>query len=543
MFFFTKRMKAFQQQVANQDLQLTAASAFIQEIEKGNLASEIPQALQDSNIGRSLSSIQLHLQKLDGEEKQRNWLNEGLAMFSDILRNKKSLDIQSLASEILRNLITYIQANQGGLFVLKKNEQGESFLELVSCYAYDRKKIITRRIEVGDGLVGQCVLEKDIIYLKQIPRDYVSITSGLGEATPREVLIAPLLLNEEVFGVLELASFSEFPEYKIQFIRRLTENIASSIRNAQESDRILSLLNSSQQQAEELRAQEEEMRQNMEELEATQEEMQRKTEEITRASAEMRSIFHGINATMATIEFSPEGIVLTANDKFLSSVKYNIEQIRGVHHRKFVPDDIVKSAEYETFWSRLAAGESISGIFKRMSSEGKTIWLNAIYNPIFDAYGQVVKVIKFASDITEQQEAVAQHKDILSAIHAAMAVIEFTPAGTILTANDNFLRSVKYSLEQITGKHHWMFVDATVANGDDYKKFWEDLAGGKSASGIFKRVDAAGNTVWLNAIYSPIRNANGEVAKVIKFASDVTEQYEAPGKKLNGVDRVVAKSL
>src|SRR4051812_43165114 len=202
---------SLQERLANNERQLSSASVFISQIESGKLDSEIPIELAETQIGRSLRSIKNHLQKLASEENQRSWLNEGLAKFSDILRNKDSLDLQHLSTEILTNIVRYVEANQGGLFILKKEENNEAYLDMIACYAYDRKKFLTKKIYVGDGLIGQCVLEKEIIYLREIPRDYVSITSGLGEATPREVLIAPLLINEEVFGVIELASFSEFP--------------------------------------------------------------------------------------------------------------------------------------------------------------------------------------------------------------------------------------------------------------------------------------------------------------------------------------------
>lgn len=501
--------------------QAKKASALIKEIEKGNLSVDISGDLLQSELGASLLSIKKHLAKLSQDEQERNWLNVGLASFSDILRNKESLDLTNLADEILSSLIKYVDANQGALFILEE-EKGDSHLELISCYAYDRKKYASRQINLGEGLIGQCVLEKDTIYMTQTPADYIKITSGLGQAAPKYILISPLLINEKVFGVLELASFHEFPEYKINFIKKLSENIAASIKNVKESERILTLLNASQQQAEEMRAQEEEMRQSMEELQATQEEMHRKSNALSKASAEMMSILNGINATMATIEFTPDGHVITANSIFLRSMKYTLDDIHGVHHRKFVPADILQSNEYKTFWSRLASGESIKGIFKRVSQTGNTVWLNAIYNPILDANGKVIKVIKFATDITAEQEMIAENKGVIEGINATMAIIEFTPNGKILTANENFLNTMGYSLDEIAGQHHRRFVPEDILASEDYRIFWRDLAAGKPTKGVFRRISASGKTVWLNAIYNPIFNANGEVTKVTKFATDVT---------------------
>ncbi len=506
--------------------QARKAAEFIKEVEKGNLSIEVSEDLRGSELGESLFSIKNHLARLSQEEKERSWVNVGLAKFGDILRNKDSLDMKNLAEDILTNLVKYINANQGALFMLENDSSDGECLQMIACYAYDRKKHLDMRVGLGDGLVGQCVLEKEIIYLKETPANYIKITSGLGQATPKSVLLSPLLINDKIFGVLELASFEEFSEHKIGFIRKLSENIAASIKNVKESDRILSLLGASQHQAEELRAQEEEMRQSMEELQATQEEMQRKSDALSKASAEMMSILNGINATMATIEFTLDGHVLNANAIFLKTMGYRLNDIAGIHHRKFVPNDILHSDDYKTFWNRLASGESIKGVFKRLSQDGKIKWLNAIYNPILDAAGNVIKVVKFATDITLEQEMMAESKGVIEGINATMAIIEFTPHGTVLTANENFLQTMGYRMEDIAGQHHRKFVPKDILVSDEYRIFWRDLAAGKPTKGVFRRTTASGKTVWLNAIYNPIFNANGEVVKVTKFATEVVKATE-----------------
>jgi methyl-accepting chemotaxis protein len=187
-----------------------------------------------------------------------------------------------------------------------------------------------------------------------------------------------------------------------------------------------------------------------------------------------------------------------------------------------VPNDVLSSNEYQTFWNRLGQGESIKGIFKRISGEDKIVWLNAIYNPILDDNGKVIKVIKFATDITAEQEMIAESKGVIEGINATMAIIEFTPEGKILTANENFLLVMEYNLKEIVGEHHRKFVPPDVQASDGYKIFWRDLAAGKPTKGVFKRITASAKTVWLNAIYNPILNANGEVTKVTKFATEVT---------------------
>ncbi len=506
--------------------QLLEATRFIEEIKNGNFVHAASEKLAESELGRSLTTMKEHLAKIAEQEKIRNWLNAGLATFSDILRNKQSLSLKDLADDILVNLVKYIEANQGALFVLQNSGASEDHLSMLACYAYNRKKYLDKKIALGEGLTGQCVLEKEVIYLKQIPANYIKITSGLGEATPKEVLISPLIINESVFGVIELATLNEFLPHHREFVEKLSENIAATIKSVKDSERTLELLNASQQQAEELRSQEEEMRQNMEEMQATQEEMKRKGDELSRASAEMSGILAGINATMATIEFTPDGIIVDANPNFLKSVKYKMSDIKGKHHRLFVPSEIQQTNDYANFWKRLSEGASISGVFQRESSEGEIVWLNAIYNPIKDAQGRVIKVVKFATDITAERQSMAEMKGILNGINASMAAVEFTPDGRILDANAKFLQSVEYQLEEIRGKHHRMFVPKDVLATDEYKNFWTRLGNGEAIDGVFKRVSSSGKIVWLNAIYNPIADASGKIVKVIKFATDITAQQQ-----------------
>jgi PAS domain S-box-containing protein len=506
----------------NQEAQLLEASALVEQIKQNNLTSNISELLGKTPLGESIRSIREHLRILANQEEERTWMNTGLAQFADILRNKDSLDVNSLSDYILSSLIKYVGANQGGLYVLQSDDGKDEHLQMVACYAYDRKKHLQMKINLGEGLVGQCVLEKEAIYLKEVPKSFVNITSGLGDAPPTTVFISPLIINDRVFGALELASFSEFPKYKMEFIKRLAENIAASIKNVRESSRILTLLNSSQQQAEELRAQEEEMRQNMEELEATQEEIERKSKEMARTSAEMMSILTGINATMATIEFTPEGYIVTANNNFLTTMSYDLPQIKGKHHSMFVPAEVRATTAYETFWSDLALGKSFTGKFQRTDSKNNTVWLNAIYNPIFDSTGKVSKVVKFASDITGEQELLAERTGVFQGIDATMATIEFTPKGEVIFANTNFLKTMKCTLEQIKARHHKMFVPEDIQHSADYAGFWKRLERGEPISGVFKRRTLGGDIIWLNAIYNPIANANGKIVKVVKFATDIS---------------------
>ena len=223
------------------------------------------------------------LESAQEKEKERNWATLGLAAFSDIIHNENQ-DIRAFSNHILIELINYVEAIQGGLFLLREVNENEKYLDLYASYAYNRKKFLKKEIMITDnfaeGLVGQSFIDKKTIYLTDIPDDYISISSGMGESKPSFLLLVPLKINDDVFGILEMASLTEFQEYKIDFIERLAINIASAIANVRSNEKTRQLLEQTQEQAETLRAQEEEMRQNMEELLATQDMMKIKQEEL-----------------------------------------------------------------------------------------------------------------------------------------------------------------------------------------------------------------------------------------------------------------------
>ncbi|WP_017941660.1 MULTISPECIES: PAS domain S-box protein [unclassified Thioalkalivibrio] len=231
-------------------------------------------------------------------------------------------------------------------------------------------------------------------------------------------------------------------------------------------------------------------------------------------------VLDAIREAVAYIEFNPRGQVLDANDRFLETVGHAREDVIGQHHRMFCSPEYARSIEYQAFWRRLQNGESHTGTFPRVTRAGETIWLEATYFPVRDAHGQVEKVAKIAYDVTEKHEQLRDQEAIFSALDRSMAVIEFTPNGEIIRANENFLRAVGYELDAIRGHHHRIFCDEDFYR--DHPDFWERLARGQFMSGKFRRLKANGEELWLEATYNPILDAHGRVEKVIKFATDIT---------------------
>lgn len=233
-----------------------------------------------------------------------------------------------------------------------------------------------------------------------------------------------------------------------------------------------------------------------------------------------------LHRVQAVIEFSLDGTILTANENFLKALGYELDEIQTQHHAMFCEPEFAKSMEYKKFWQRLAKGEFIAGEFKRFAKDGSEIWINASYNPVFDADGNPFKVIKFATDVTAVKLQNSEYEGKIQAISKAQAVIEFNMDGTITTANENFLKTVGYGSTEIVGKHHRMFCEPEYARGGDYEQFWKKLNRGEFDAGRYLRFGANGKRVWIQATYNPIMDMNGQPYKVVKFAIDITQQVE-----------------
>jgi methyl-accepting chemotaxis protein len=261
------------------------------------------------------------------------------------------------------------------------------------------------------------------------------------------------------------------------------------------------------------------------------------------ADAEFRGKVAAIDRAQAVIEFKLDGTVLTANPNFLETMGYALHEIQGKHHRIFCEPPLANSAEYEEFWERLGSGGYEAGEFKRLTKDGREVWLQATYNPIMDDVGKPMKIVKFASDITDAKFAGAEARGKLTAIERAQAVIEFDLTGRVLTANQIFADTMGYTLPEIRGKHHRMFCDPTVAASDEYAEFWQRLATGQYEAGEFKLRDKEGRDVWLQATYNPIIDDSGRVVKVVKFATDITRAKRQAAEfngKVAAMDRAQA---
>ncbi|CAM4087688.1 energy taxis response protein CetZ [Campylobacter armoricus] len=264
--------------------------------------------------------------------------------------------------------------------------------------------------------------------------------------------------------------------------------------------------------------------------------------QLEQSNQSFQDIFNAISNTMAMIEFQIDGTIITANENFLKTMNYSLDEIKGKHHSMFCLPEVVKSQRYVDFWKDLRNGKSRNGLFRRIAKGGKDIYLEANYLPIINQNNEVYKVIKFANDITQRHYEMLDLKNTIDAANRSMAIIEFNPYGEILNANENFTQTMGYSLNEIKGKHHSMFCEEKFRNSKEYTIFWEELRSGKFQSGKFIRYGKNNKLIHLEASYNPIKNDDGEIYKVIKFATDITDQVVRDEEKLKLISELAEQN-
>ncbi|MGM0579072.1 MAG: PAS domain S-box protein [Bacteroidota bacterium] len=589
----------------------------------------------DNQLSKAVVNLQSELVKFRSKEEKRTWQAEGLAKFSELLRTYNE-NMKDFGFHIISETVKYIEANQGALFLAGKEDNEEEYLDMIGCYAYERRKLAKKRIFQGEGLVGQCMQEKDLIYITDVPEQYVKITSGLGYALPRHILIIPLISDEKMVGAMELASFKILEDYQIEFLKDLAKNIAASIAVIQVNENTQKLLEESQKMSSELQANEEEMRQNMEEMEATQEEM-------ARNQLELDGVFNAINNTLLKAEFDVEGNVISANQKFKDFLKWEDDDVKYKRHENICKNPI----ECGEIWRKVKAGNNYKTEYETHTSKKEKVWVEASYSPVLDANGDLQKILMLAKDISERVANEEEHRRLslvadntdnsviitdkdgmieyvnsgfenmtgykldeikgqkpgeflqgpetnqetkrkisqllkeqkpiyeeilnytkdgstywvslainpvldekgelqnfiavqanitdtkksaldakykLEAIGRSNAVIEFDTKGFILDANQNYLDIIGYEKVELVGKHHELMVDQHTSQSAEYKKLWERLANGEFVTGEFERYTKSGEKVILKGVFNPIFDLNGNAIKVVKFATDITQE-------------------
>ncbi|MFP4556196.1 MAG: PAS domain-containing protein [Bacteroidales bacterium] len=529
---------------------LNLTENFAQEIGKGNLDAEFHLLGDKDLLGISLIEMQKSLKKAKEfeqerkvEEQKQNWATQGLAKFGDILR-KNNDDVRELSFNIIKNLVDYTNSNQGGIFVINNNDKNNPFLEMTACYAFDRRKHLEKKVEIGEGLVGRCQQEGKTIYMTDVPETYINISSGLGKERPQCLILVPLKDNERILGVIELATFKTYEKYQIEFIEKLAESIASTIASVKINIRTSELLAKSQQQAEEMQAQEEEMRQNMEELQATQEEMERKRTEQEQIQEELQKELMLLNALMDNI---PDYIYFKdENSRFIRVSK---SMVKLFNAKK--PEDVVGMSDFD-FHSKENAERFYKDELEIMRSmqpivddvvheqfeDGKDQWVSTTKMPLFNTSGEVVGTWGISKIITDLKKAElkaqeladeaeklkgmittneGEYEAIVKAIDSTTFLAEYTPDGFIIRINEPLQTIMGKTTSEVATKHHSEFFKTKADDEASYQEFWDDLRKGIIRQRVFKGT-IGGSRLTLNETYSPVRDDDGNIEKIIAIA-------------------------
>lgn len=376
---------------------LKEASGFIQKVSSGDYEvhwdgyNEQNAKLNQTSLAGELIKMRDNMKSQKRDDDRRMWMNQGLSEFGELIQKYQD-DSQKLSEVIISKLVNHLDAKQGGFFLVNNEDENDLHLQLMSCYAYERKKHMHKRIDVGEGLIGQCFLEAETIHLTKLPDNYVYITSGLGDSRPKSILIIPIKANGDVQGIIELASFKSFQDYEIAFVEKLGETLASSIVSVKNNQKTKNLLAVSQEQAELMRAQEEEMRQNMEELQATQEEMARKT-------AESVFIEQSVDKSMLRVTLQTNAVIKNANTRFREIFNIGIDQSVNMKITDFIMESDQEA--FMALWNDILQGNAVNSDFNFVDGQNQQKSLFLSFNPQIDRNGNIKQVLLIGQDISQ----------------------------------------------------------------------------------------------------------------------------------------------
>jgi PAS domain S-box-containing protein len=534
---------------------LAELSKFVNDISKGNYASEYKLTSESDLLGKSLVNLRNGLilakeeeEKRKIDEERRNWTNQGHAIFGEILR-QRSRELGQLTDDIIKNLVYYLKANQGGLFLINDNSDIPR-LELISAFAYDRKKFLDRTINIGDGLIGTVALERNTVYLKEIPEGYIEIESGLGEASPKFLLIVPLKFEEEILGIVEVASFNDFEEYQIKFAEEVAQSIASTLLTAKINARTEQLLNESRKQSEELALQEVGARQNIEEMRAAQELAQRR-------EADLSGILSAVDNTLMKGEYELDGTLISVNNRHLQTMGYQLKEIKGKNIEMFVPQE--ELPHFRKVWANVVAGNPRQLEVKRRTKTGEELWLINQYTPVTDISGRISRILYLAHDVTQykksEEEILASKNELKDkeqelqkhllelnvaktilhvkeselnglyrAINTGQLVLEMDTDWNVSKINENWLQLFKMDEDEVIGVKFW----SAFLNDNPPQKFdnlLDELKNGSTLrlENIYSVDDFE---IWLNELYVPVFGSKNQLNKILLVANDITAQKE-----------------
>ena len=485
------------------------SAKLISNLSQVDSSESVDELLKEDPIGKALQNIRNEMRQLKEEDEKQAWITNGLAKFSSILRDK--VEVKQYAQNIISYLVKYLNANQGGLYIESSSEEDGRCLELVACYAYGKRKFVEKKIQEGQGILGQCMLEKDFIFLTDIPDSYVKITSGLGEATPRNIIVAPLVFNDIFCGAIELAFFQVLKPHEVEFVKKICQDIASEVASLKNVQHTQQLLQDSGKLTVELQAREEEMRQSMEELAATQEEMSRKQTELS-------GIMNAIDSTLAMVELNTEGKIIKNNFSFEEFLGFNSNQLLQKDFRLLIGN------ESEVSWNNILDEVIKSGDFKTTSKQGLVIWLSITFTPVKDQSQLTQKILCMIQNITQRKNKEKEFERLsLVTDNTDNSVIITDRNGLIEYVNEGFTKITGYEANEVVGKKPGDILQGPLTDKNIVKKLGEQIKAGVPIYEEILNYNKKKETYWVSLAINPVRNVNGEIDKFISIQSNITD--------------------
>jgi PAS domain S-box-containing protein len=520
---FTRKLVDLQQAYDYDQERLNQVSQYNLQLIRENYEADFPLAGEEDALGKSLldlrntlKSSKEHNLKLRQEEEQRSWIAESSAHFSEILRTYIH-DLPQLSFTVIKDLTRYIQAIQGGFYLLDDTDPLNRVFNLTAFFAYDRRKFTDQQIKWGDGLIGTCALEQKIIHLKQIPDAYLTVTSGLGEANPNNLLIVPMQYENQIYGVLEFASFNAFEPNHLALVDKTAESVAATLSAIRTNLQTARLLEESKAQTQALTSHEEEMRQNMEELQATQ-------EEATRQAQRFMVLEESINQHLIHAEFSTDGKLISANNLFHQKFEYNSDlALEGKPFNELIGEE--DRERFREVWQKLVQlQEPFRGYIRHITRTEKDMWAIATLGAARKEDGSVERIMYLAIDTTAEKYASQKNNVVVDTLNTAALRLETDINGNIREASNPLAEVFQLSQKDI--KSLAVFDLIHPMELDAFNKRWDAIIKGISLSGLLHCKTTGGKDIWLTGTFNAARNMAHEIDSIVFVGQDITREKQ-----------------
>jgi PAS domain S-box-containing protein len=532
---FTRQVMEKQAMIDHEQERMQRINQFTQHLIQDDFDIDFKLSGSTDELGNSLVRLRDTLKTnkenardLKISEDQRNYVSEGLARISEILRNNLH-DPEQLSFNVIKELTKKVNAIQGGFYILDNTDKLNRFFNLIAFFAYDRRKFTDQQVKWGDGLIGTCAMEQKVIHIKSIPDSYISVTSGLGESNPDSLLIVPMQYENEIYGVLEFASFQKFDQDHINLITQAAESVASTLSAVRTNMTTARLLEESKAQTQAMTSHEEEMRQNMEELQATQEDAMRQAQRFS-------MLEDTINQSLIKAEFSIDGKFLLGNIMFFSKMEYDQN---GSTHGKTLIDFISEDSRehFQEIWKKLLAdGQPYTGYLKHSTRTGKSLWTVASLVMTKTEDSENERIIFLGLDASDEVVRV-QKNEIICELASKLGIrFELDVNGNFQDYNHHFMHLLKYTQKDLKAMVIYDMIDAMDL--ELFNKHWETITTGNTHTGLLRIKSSHGEEKWINGSFAAVFNMSHEISRIVFTGFDVTREKMLEKETLAQADAI-----